>query len=285
MGQIIVNLDVEMAKRKISLGELAERIGLTQANLSILKTGKARAVRFTTLEAICRELGCQPGDIAGIGSELSHYLLRPCQCEVNVVADVLLADDALEVVAFENRLDLLVDTREDNGDTLLLTHQTHILEVMQTRGVDERNLTHSDDTHLRMFTITSHDILETVAGTEEVRTVDLIHLHVLRNGEVLQVATLHIRILVEVDLIQYGMHVRRLSHPSHKQQTGTDESELDGNGEVEDDGKEEGEQQDGDVALRITQHRQGKNAIHSCHRLRQPVHRQGMPSEYTVPTA
>ena len=63
MGKIIVNLDVEMAKRKISLGELAERIGLTQANLSILKTGKAKAVRFSTLEAICRELGCQPGDI------------------------------------------------------------------------------------------------------------------------------------------------------------------------------------------------------------------------------
>lgn len=63
MGKIVVNLDVEMAKRKISLNELAERIGLTQANLSILKTGKAKAVRFTTLEAICRELGCQPGDI------------------------------------------------------------------------------------------------------------------------------------------------------------------------------------------------------------------------------
>ncbi len=63
MGKIIVNLDVEMAKRKISLGELAERIGLTQANLSILKTGKAKAVRFSTLEAICRELGCQPGDL------------------------------------------------------------------------------------------------------------------------------------------------------------------------------------------------------------------------------
>ena len=58
-----MNLDVEMAKRKVGLGELAERIGLTQANLSILKTGKARAVRFSTLEAICRELGCQPGDI------------------------------------------------------------------------------------------------------------------------------------------------------------------------------------------------------------------------------
>ncbi|MBO4820624.1 MAG: helix-turn-helix transcriptional regulator [Prevotella sp.] len=63
MGKIIVNLDVMMAKRKISLGELSERVGLTQANLSILKTGKAKAVRFTTLEAICRELGCQPGDI------------------------------------------------------------------------------------------------------------------------------------------------------------------------------------------------------------------------------
>ena len=63
MGRIVVNLDVEMAKRKMSLSELADRVGLTLANLSILKTGKAKAVRFTTLEAICRELGCQPGDI------------------------------------------------------------------------------------------------------------------------------------------------------------------------------------------------------------------------------
>ena len=52
-----------MARRKMSLSELAERVGLTQANLSILKTGKAKAVRFSTLEAICRELQCQPGDI------------------------------------------------------------------------------------------------------------------------------------------------------------------------------------------------------------------------------
>ena len=63
IGKIIVNLDVEIAKRKIGLGELAERVGLTPANLSILKTGKAKAIRFTTLESICRELGCQPGDI------------------------------------------------------------------------------------------------------------------------------------------------------------------------------------------------------------------------------
>lgn len=60
---IIVNLDVMLAKRKMTSGELAERIGITQANLSILKTGKAKAVRFSTLESICRALGCQPGDI------------------------------------------------------------------------------------------------------------------------------------------------------------------------------------------------------------------------------
>lgn len=60
---IIVNLDVMLAKRKMSSGELAEKVGITQANLSILKTGKARAVRFSTLEAICRALDCQPADI------------------------------------------------------------------------------------------------------------------------------------------------------------------------------------------------------------------------------
>ena len=66
---IIVNLDVMMAKRKISLGELAERIDLTPANLSILKTGKAKAVRFSTLDAICRELDSQPGDILELREE------------------------------------------------------------------------------------------------------------------------------------------------------------------------------------------------------------------------
>lgn len=60
---IIVNLDVMLAKRKMSSNELAAKIGITPANLSILKTGKAKAVRFSTLEAICKELDCQPGDI------------------------------------------------------------------------------------------------------------------------------------------------------------------------------------------------------------------------------
>jgi len=61
--KIVVKLDEMMAKRKIRLNELAERVGITEANLSILKTGKARAIRFSTLEALCRELDCQPGDL------------------------------------------------------------------------------------------------------------------------------------------------------------------------------------------------------------------------------
>ena len=61
--EIVVNIDVMMARRKISAGELAERIGITPANLSILKNGKAKAIRFSTLMALCRELQCQPGDL------------------------------------------------------------------------------------------------------------------------------------------------------------------------------------------------------------------------------
>ena len=60
---IIVNVDVMLARRKMSSGELAEKVGITQANLSILKTGKAKAVRFSTLSALCKALDCQPGDI------------------------------------------------------------------------------------------------------------------------------------------------------------------------------------------------------------------------------
>lgn len=66
---IIVNLDVMMARHKMSLNELAERVDLTVSNLSILKTGKARAIRFSTLEALCRELDCQPGDLLAYDSE------------------------------------------------------------------------------------------------------------------------------------------------------------------------------------------------------------------------
>lgn len=61
--KIQINLDVMMAKRKISLGELADRVGITPVNLSILKNNRAKAIRFSTLEALCRELNCQPGDL------------------------------------------------------------------------------------------------------------------------------------------------------------------------------------------------------------------------------
>jgi putative transcriptional regulator len=60
---IIINIDVMLAKRKMSVTELAEKVGITMANISVLKNGKAKAIRFSTLEAICRALECQPGDI------------------------------------------------------------------------------------------------------------------------------------------------------------------------------------------------------------------------------
>ena len=78
---IIINIDVMMAKRKMSLGELSERVDITPANLSILKNGKAKAIRFSTLEAVCRELDCQPGDII-------EY--RPEPVDESVRAEVML---------------------------------------------------------------------------------------------------------------------------------------------------------------------------------------------------
>ncbi|MDL2231810.1 helix-turn-helix transcriptional regulator [Porphyromonadaceae bacterium OttesenSCG-928-L07] len=70
---IIVNIDVMMAKRKMSLTELAEKVDITPANLSILKTGKAKAIRFSTLEAICEVLDCQPGDILEYSNSESEH--------------------------------------------------------------------------------------------------------------------------------------------------------------------------------------------------------------------
>ena len=73
---ITVNLDVCMARRKISAGELAERVGITPANLSILKNNKAKAIRFSTLEALCEELDCQPGDILEYDDGKMKVILR-----------------------------------------------------------------------------------------------------------------------------------------------------------------------------------------------------------------
>ena len=66
---IVINIDVMLAKRKMSVTELTEKVGITMANLSILKNGKARAIRFSTLEAICKALDCQPGDILEYGKD------------------------------------------------------------------------------------------------------------------------------------------------------------------------------------------------------------------------
>ncbi|NCC88513.1 MAG: transcriptional regulator [Clostridia bacterium] len=80
---IIVNLDVMMAKRKMSLNELSEKVGLTLSNLSILKTGKAKAIRFTTLDAICNALGCQPGDILEYANDAQQNYEPPSGDECN----------------------------------------------------------------------------------------------------------------------------------------------------------------------------------------------------------
>ena len=72
---IIVNIDVMLAKRKMSVTELTEKVGITMANLSILKNGKARAIRFSTLEAICKALDCQPGDILEYKKEGNTYVV------------------------------------------------------------------------------------------------------------------------------------------------------------------------------------------------------------------
>lgn len=69
---IQINLDVEMAKKKMSLNELSERVGISIQNLSILKTGKAKAIRFSTLEKLCEVLECQPGDLIAFGSVMPH---------------------------------------------------------------------------------------------------------------------------------------------------------------------------------------------------------------------
>jgi len=67
--KIVVKLDEMMAKRKMRLNDLAQQVGITEANLSILKTGKAKAIRFSTLEALCKELNCQPGDVLAFGDK------------------------------------------------------------------------------------------------------------------------------------------------------------------------------------------------------------------------
>ena len=97
----IVNIDVMLAKRKMSVTELAERVGITLANLSILKNGKARAIRFSTLEGICRALDCQPGDLLEYRPDASpacpHCGPTPCRRPVSARKRLLLKSSTWEV--------------------------------------------------------------------------------------------------------------------------------------------------------------------------------------------
>ena len=74
---IIINIDVMLARRKMSVTELAEKVGITMANISILKNGKAKAIRLSTLEAICKALACQPGDVLEYSPDLAHVSGEP----------------------------------------------------------------------------------------------------------------------------------------------------------------------------------------------------------------
>ena len=139
----------------------------------------------------------------------TYNLIGTCQSEVNVVADVLLAQQLFKVVSAQYGVDFLVNTRENDSDAFFLTHQTHVLQVVESRRVDERYLTHTNDAHLGTTAIACHDIFETVTCSKEVRTIDLVDLDTLRNGEVLQVASLHVGILVEVNLVVDGLNTAR----------------------------------------------------------------------------
>ena len=192
-----------------------------------------------------------------------HNLTGTSQRQVNVVTDVLLAQQLVEAVALQHCLYLGYDTREHDGDTFFLAHQTEVLQVVQARAVDKRHLTHTDDAHLGPLAVASHDVLETVTGTEEVGTIDLVDLHALGDGQVLQIAGLHVGILVQVDLVVDHLHVGSLRHTLHKEQAGTDDTHLDGNGEVEDDSEQEGDDEHSDVALRVAH--QGLERAPSTH--------------------
>ena len=171
--------------------------------------------------------------------------------------DVLFAEHRVEAGLVEHGLHLLIDTGEDNLDALTLRHETEVGEVVDARGIDKGHLTHTDDADTGLLPLMAqhtHDLLETVTGTEEVGTVDLVDLHTLGDGEVLKVTQLEVAVfLLGVDLVADDLDVGGLSHTAHEEQTGTNQAHLDGNGEVEDDRQQEGDPEHDDIALRVLQ--------------------------------
>ena len=111
MGKILVNVDVMMAKRKMSLTELAEKIDITPANLSVLKTGKAKAIRFSTLEKICEALECQPGDIL-------EYLSDEIELNERILVTTLTKKMAEDLTEYLNENGIKVRYLHSDIDTL-----------------------------------------------------------------------------------------------------------------------------------------------------------------------
>ena len=193
-------------------------------------------------------------ELRGILEGARNYLLCSCEGDVDMVADVLATEEFDEAVLHEDCLHLGIDAREYYLDVLLLTHKAEVLEVVQACRVDERHLTHAYDAHLGIVAEALHHLLGAVACPEEVRAIDFVYLHALRNGEVLEVARLHVGVFADVYLVVDDAHVGGLTHAAHEEEAGAYESHLDGYGEVEDYGEEEREQQYCDVALRVLEH-------------------------------
>ena len=178
-----------------------------------------------------------------------HNLLGSFKGDVDVAADVLLAYGIIESCFLKSCMDTWIDSGENNLDALLLAHLAKVGEVVDSGGVYKRYLSHSYDAYLGTVAEGCHNLFETVAGTEEVRTVDFVYLHAFGDGEMLKITLYHVALLVY--LIHDDLNVGSLRHTLHEQQTGDDKSYFDGYGKVEDDGQEEGDEQNGNVALRI----------------------------------
>ena len=125
--------------------------------------------------------------------------------EVDVGTDILLAKELVEARLMEHSLNRGVHAREYHLDALTLRHETEVCEVVDACGVDKRHLTHADDTDTGFQTLMAqgtHDLLETVTGAEEVRAVDLIHLHTFGDREVFEVTQLEVAVfLLRIDLL------------------------------------------------------------------------------------
>ena len=194
-----------------------------------------------------------------------------------MIGDVILAEHIVETGLLQLRVYLLANTRENHLDILFLTHLAKIREVVNTRGINKRNLAHADYSNQRTVAERSHHLLKLITRSEEERTIDFVNLHTPRNRIVLQVGRKEVILLVQVNLILRNCrNISGFAHSLHEEQTGDDQAHLDGNSQVEDDGKEEGDQEHGNVALRI---------LHQCQETSPAAHAVGNHYQNTRQTS